>query len=286
MRCGPWPWIIVGARVHAHLSAALGHRAAFPHVDRVADRPRHGVPGDDALSPGGIPRARRRGHARRLPLDDRDAPQLGHVVPRARLLPPLPAAGTKRKSTTCSWAPHDGGAHDRRRADDVRARHGEGSVRPHSLDRRRYRTALPAALVLVAHQRVERDRGDGELVPRRARLLHRAEERRSRSRRSVAPHHGRVDVRSSGSRPPSLRTAGRSTKRSTKFYTLVRPAGPGMERLRRGARDFTGNIDATLAGARSVGCSAALSFMRRCSAPEAFCTGACRSSTCGSRSSS
>ena len=45
---------------------------------------------------------------------------------------------------------------------------------------------LPAALVLVAHQRVERDRGDGQLVRRRGRVLHRRQERRRRSRRTTS----------------------------------------------------------------------------------------------------
>ena len=53
----------------------------------------------------------------------------------------------------------------RRRA-DVRARHRAGELQPDALGRRRHRTHLPAAMVLVAHQRVERDRRDGELVRR------------------------------------------------------------------------------------------------------------------------
>lgn len=39
----------------------------------------------------------------------------------------------------------------------------------HALDRRRHRPALPAALVLVADQCLERDRGDGVVVPHRGR---------------------------------------------------------------------------------------------------------------------
>ena len=49
-------------------------------------------------------------------------------------------------------------------APDVRARIGARRLRAAAVGRRRHGAALPAALVLVAHQRVERDRRDGELV--------------------------------------------------------------------------------------------------------------------------
>ena len=65
------------------------------------------------------------------------------------------------------------------------ARVGAGGVRDPHLDRRRHRAALPAALVLVADQRVDRSGRDGQLVRRLGRLLRPAEdrERRCRSRR-------------------------------------------------------------------------------------------------------
>ena len=51
----------------------------------------------------------------------------------------------------------------------LRARDRAGELQPAALGRRGHRAALPAALVLVAHQRVVGDRGDGQLVRRRGR---------------------------------------------------------------------------------------------------------------------
>ena len=53
------------------------------------------------------------------------------------------------------------------------ARHREGSVRPAPLDRRGHRTDLPAAVVLVANQRLERGQRDVFLVCDRAGVFRR-----------------------------------------------------------------------------------------------------------------
>ena len=48
--------------------------------------------------------------------------------------------------------------------DGLPPRHGEGRVRHHPAGRRRHRAALPGSLVLVAGQRLVRDRRDGQLL--------------------------------------------------------------------------------------------------------------------------
>ncbi len=65
----------------------------------------------------------------------------------------------------------DRGSHDRGRCVYARAVDGERGVPALAVRRRGDGTHLSAALVLVAHQRVERDLGDGVVVPHRARLL-------------------------------------------------------------------------------------------------------------------
>ena len=70
--------------------------------------------------------------------------------------------------------PHRHGVPDgRRRRVHVLSRHRKGCVRSHALDRRRNRFDLPAALVLVAHQRVERGQRDDFVVRRCAGVFRR-----------------------------------------------------------------------------------------------------------------
>ena len=57
---------------------------AFPYVDRIADRPRHGLSGDADVPAVRHARPDGGGPARRLRVDDLDASQLGHVVSRPR----------------------------------------------------------------------------------------------------------------------------------------------------------------------------------------------------------
>ena len=123
----------------------------------------------------------------------------------------------------CSWTG---------RRTDLRARHGEGELRAHAVDRRGHRTALPAALVLVAHQRVERDRRDGELLPRRARLLHRAQERRLEMRRHTfaARHRRRDDGRVGGDDAPHRADRRRDAR------DVLPARAPAGSRLGTGAR--------------------------------------------------
>ena len=155
-----------------------------------------------------------------------DAPQLGHVVPGARLLPPLPADRTPTSSTTSWWAASSpallmvvGGAAD------VRARLGAAGVRPAAVGRRRHRAALSAALVLVAHQRLERDRRDGELVRRGGRLLRRGKERARRAVARIAARHGDLHHAWCGWSSPISRSR-RTRRRSRRSIGACGPRDP------------------------------------------------------------
>ena len=97
----PWPWIIVALASMLVFPRDRRHpRARLPHVDPAL------VGHDMAYSamltflPPGHPRRDGGGPARGLRLDHLDAPQLGHVVPGPRPLPPLPPARTPTSGTT------------------------------------------------------------------------------------------------------------------------------------------------------------------------------------------
>ena len=155
-------------------------------------------------------------------------------------------------------------------AADLRARLGAAGLRPAAVGRRRHRTDLPAALVLVAHQRLERDRRDGELVRRRRPA--------SSSRRST----GTACRRTSRCWPrwPRPRWSGSAVTFLTRptdaatlvaFYRLVRPAGPRLG-SRCAPRPGSGRRPTACRRRCSAGCSAASSCTRRCSGREAFST--------------
>ena len=98
----PWPWIVV----------ALASIVVYPSLHDIAtrvsiraerlDRQRHRVSGDARLSAGRIRGLHGCRTFRRVPLDDRNASELGHVVPRSRFLPAL-LATRKRASAISSW---------------------------------------------------------------------------------------------------------------------------------------------------------------------------------------
>ena len=180
----PWPWIIVALASTIIYPQLSDISAAFPYVDPSLLGHDIAYPAMMRFLPAGFLGLVVAGTLAAYRSTIETHLNWGTSLPRPRLLSPLPAPGAEREALRARRPPHHGAADGRRRADDLRARHGEGSVRSHPLDRRGHGTALPAALVLVARQRVERDRRHGELVRRRARLLHRAQERARARRRT------------------------------------------------------------------------------------------------------
>ena len=96
----PWPWILVALCVDARLSGAVRHPARVPESRSAPARPRHRLSRDAEVPAGRLRRADGRRPDRRQLLDDPHAPQLGRVVSRARLLPPLHHDATPTRSTT------------------------------------------------------------------------------------------------------------------------------------------------------------------------------------------
>ena len=96
----PWPWILVGALLDHRVPAALRHPEGVSGSRSGAARARHRVSGDAEVPAGRLRRADG-GRARRGELvDDPHAPELGRVVPGARLLPPLHQDGRRPSGTT------------------------------------------------------------------------------------------------------------------------------------------------------------------------------------------
>ena len=87
----------------------------------------------------------------------------------------------------------DGAADALRRALHADSGHRANELRSAPLRGRRHRPAVSPALVLVAHQRVERDRGDGELVPAGDWAARGAAERRRDRLDAVAHRDGARD---------------------------------------------------------------------------------------------
>ncbi len=134
--------------------------------------------------------------------------------------------------------PRDGAPDGLRGPLDVRARDGEGELRPDPVGRRGDGAHLSAALVLVAHQRLERSRGDGELLPDRARRSSSPGETGHPSRAARRPARDRCGDDRRVARRHVSRRGRRTGRRSLSFYRLVRPAGAGLalDSRRDGAR--------------------------------------------------
>ena len=90
----PWPWIIVALASMLVFPEVADIRRALPHVDPALVGHDMAYPAMLTFLPPGMLGRDGGGAAGGLRLDDLDAPQLGHVVPRARPLSPLPASPT------------------------------------------------------------------------------------------------------------------------------------------------------------------------------------------------
>ncbi len=176
----PWPWILVG----------LASIILYPESGRPGDRLR---PRDDRL-PAGFP-ARPDGGGLRggVHVDHRDAAQLGRELPGQRFLSPLPAPERSRPALRGGFAVGDRAAHHHLRGGHVL--HGFHRRRLETADRHRrgHRHGADPALVLVAHQRLERSLRHGVGVRGLGGAANgvRAIERRSHRLRQDHAHHGR-----------------------------------------------------------------------------------------------
>ena len=93
----PWPWILVAPVLDHRLSGARRHPEGLPRSRSAPHRPRHRLPGHAQVPAGRLHRPDGRRADRGQLLDHPDPSQLGRVLPRPRLLPPLPQRDATEK---------------------------------------------------------------------------------------------------------------------------------------------------------------------------------------------
>ncbi len=152
---------LVQHRALRRASVAVGAGRA-----RVADsfpRPRRSRnrlhPRDDRLPSALIAWTHDRRLRRRLHVHHRDAAQLGRQLPGQRFLPPLLKEDRNRASLCNGIAVGHRASHHRLGRRDVLSRLHRRRMEAPARHRRGHRRRPPAALVLVAHQRLERSLG-------------------------------------------------------------------------------------------------------------------------------
>ena len=252
----PWPWILVGLAsliVYPELSDI---QKAFPNLDPDPDRPRHRLPRDAALPAGRLDGTDARRPDRRQLLHHPHAPQLGRVLPGARFLPPLRQDRGHREALRDGRPLRHGAAVRRLVGHGVPARHRQGQLQPDAAGRRGHRPALSAALVLVAHHRVVRNRGHDQFLRRRHCLPDPLQERRGlRLLRSNCSSASRSPP-SAGSPPPTSarRPMRRRCSGSTKRSGPSAPAGGTFRQIASVAEVEGDNIPLALIG-WTMGCT-------------------------------
>ena len=234
----PWPWILVALAsiiVYPELSdiqRALAARRSAP------DRARHRVSGDAEVPAGRVHRPDgRRPHRGEL-LDDPHAPELGRVVPGPRFLPPVRQAATPASGTTCCAG----------RVVTVLL-FLASSAMVYLLDTAQGRfdiilqvgagtgPALPGALVLVARERVVRNRRDDQLVCDLGRAPRPGARRRQHQHARRAAHHrGGHDGLLAARRLPGARDGSRRAEGVLPQGPPLRPGLGGDSRGSRAAR--------------------------------------------------
>ena len=180
-------------RVASRISATRRHPEGVPESRSAIGRTRHRVPGDAEVPARRVHRPDGRWTDRGELVDDPDAPQLGRVVSRPRFLSTIHSQGCRRASLRPRRACGDDHPVLLLVGARLPARYREERVRHHPADRRWNRTAVPRALVLVARERVVRDRRDDQLVPHVARAADAGAERDGLQHARRARHHRHRD---------------------------------------------------------------------------------------------
>ncbi len=194
----PWPWILVALASMLVFPHVADIQQALPHVDPALLGNDMAYPAMLTFLPAGLLGLMVAGllaaYVSTISTHlNWGTSYLVHDFYRRFLRPgagrtPLRASGPDRHGRA-----HGGGGAVHHRPGD-----GAAQLRPAALGRRGHRAAVPAALVLVARQRLERDRGDAQFLPHgRGTLRRRGGRARGRHRRLAAGHrrghHRRLD---------------------------------------------------------------------------------------------
>ena len=167
----PWPWIIVALSSILIYPSLSDIQKAFPYVDPKLIGNDMAYPAMLRFLPAGFLGLMVAGllAAYRSTIETHlnwGTSYLVHDFYRRFL-----RRSASREALRLHGAPRDGAPDGLRRAPDLRSRHRQGELRSHPVDRRGHGADLPAALVLVADQRLERSGRDGELIRRRGGVL-------------------------------------------------------------------------------------------------------------------
>src|SRR5262249_31708455 len=145
------------------LSAALRHPEGVPEPRPKPAGPRYCLPSHVEISAGWLHWVDGGGtHCRKF-FHDSDALELGRFLPGARLLPALSLSRRLGASLRMGGPVDHNWLVRRLFGDGLPARFGQRYLRYHPASWRRHGSAVFAALVLVAHQRLVRSRGDDQL---------------------------------------------------------------------------------------------------------------------------
>ena len=166
----PWPWILVALCSVLVYPTLDSIQQRFPGLDPAIVGHDLAYPAMLVFLPSGAPGAGGGVAGRSLHVDDQHASQLGCLVHGGRLLSALLGAGSIRDPLRRRRALEHRRPGGSRVGGGPVARDGAASLSDSAANRRRDRLDLPDALVLVAHQRLGRDRGHGDLLFRCALL--------------------------------------------------------------------------------------------------------------------
>ena len=163
----PWPWILVALASLIVYPQLVRHPGAPSLCRSVDHRPRPRLSGHARVRAARAARAGRGVAGGGLYVDDQHPPQLGRLLHRRRRLSPLHPARCLASALCERRQGRDVRPDDPRRARRALARPCHAGVSDPAANRRRHRSHFPVAVVLVAHQRVGRNRRHGDLIPAR-----------------------------------------------------------------------------------------------------------------------
>src|ERR1700733_2551157 len=153
-----------GTRISDRIPDTGGHSQGVPAGRSLTGWPRYRVSGDAEVSSDGLDRPHGRWLGSGKLVHDTHTSELGRLIPYPRFLPSLYSEGQGRDALRDGGALRNCPAFHRLVVACVRTANGAGQFQYHPPGGRGYGPDLPAEVVLVARERVVRDRCDDHLI--------------------------------------------------------------------------------------------------------------------------